>query len=588
MTMPTLISVNVGLPRDIQWRSQTVHTGIWKQPVLGRRVVRRLNLEGDGQGDLVGHGGEHRAVMVYQLESYRHWERFLDRKDLSYGQFGENFTVDGLADDDVCIGDRYRIGTALFEVTQPRVTCYRIGIRMDEPRMASLLVSHKRPGFYFRVLEEGEVGSGDVIEKVADGPETLTIAEADALLYLPGHPREQLDRALKIPALSPGWKQSFEALSSADPATSRTGNPGLANVAGEKAAWQGFRSLRVSRLDRESLDILSFSFEDPNGKSLPPALPGQFIVLKMQPEPAAPPLLRNYSLSGKPGAENYRISVKREAKGAASSFLHNHVSPGDLVSVSAPRGAFTLRPGQRPVVLLSVGVGATPLVSMLYSLANTRTSRDVWWLYGARDGKNHPFAQEVQSLLRMLPRGRSYVTYSRPGIDDRFGQDYDFSGHLDMPVVQGQSVPRDADFYLCGPPLFLKDLTSGLISWGVSPHQVYTETFGPGESLKPGVAITASTPVHAPVGIEGTGPEISFTRSGLTVAWSSKFQSLLELAEACDVPVRWSCRTGVCHTCECGLIGGELKYEPEPLDAPAVGNVLICCAQPTGDVQLDL
>ena len=197
---------------------------------------------------------------------------------------------------------------------------------MDEPRMASLLVSHKRPGFYFRVLEEGEVGSGDVIERVAEGPERLTIAEADALLYLPGHPRAQLDRALRIPALSPGWKQSFRALSSAEPDTLKMGNPGRANVAGKEPAWKGFRPLQVNRVDRESASILSFSFEDPHGKPLPPALPGQFLVLKIQPGPADPPLLRNYSLSGKPGAGTYRISVKREAKGAASSFLHNHVS----------------------------------------------------------------------------------------------------------------------------------------------------------------------------------------------------------------------------------------------------------------------
>ena len=150
-----LLAVNVGLPRDITWRGTTVHTGIWKEPVEGRRMVRRLNVEGDGQGDLAGHGGEHRAVMVYQIESYRYWEGQLGRSDFTYGQFGENFTVEGLPDDEVCIGDRYRIGAALFEVTQPRVTCYRVGIRMDEPRMAALLVSHRRPGFYFRVLQAG-------------------------------------------------------------------------------------------------------------------------------------------------------------------------------------------------------------------------------------------------------------------------------------------------------------------------------------------------------------------------------------------------------------------------------------------------
>jgi len=137
--MPRLLSVNVGLPRDIEWRGRTVHTAVWKTPVQGRRRVRRLKVDGDGQGDLAGHGGEQRAVLVYQVESYCSWEERLGRRDLAFGQFGENFTVEGLPDDEVCIGDRYRIGTALFEVTQPRTTCYRIGIRMDEPRMAALL-----------------------------------------------------------------------------------------------------------------------------------------------------------------------------------------------------------------------------------------------------------------------------------------------------------------------------------------------------------------------------------------------------------------------------------------------------------------
>src|SRR4051812_3184980 len=133
-TVATLVSVNVGLPQEIRWRGQTVFTGIWKEPVEGPRAVRRLNLDGDGQGDLEGHGGEQRAVYVYQLDSYRYWQDQMHPDDFSFGQFGENFTVEGLSDDEVCIGDRYRIGSALFEVSQPRVTCYRVGIRMNEPR----------------------------------------------------------------------------------------------------------------------------------------------------------------------------------------------------------------------------------------------------------------------------------------------------------------------------------------------------------------------------------------------------------------------------------------------------------------------
>ena len=164
-----LLSVNVGIPKDVSWRGKTVFTGVYKDPVSGPRRVRRLNVDGDGQGDLGGHGGEQRAVFVYQIDSYRYWEHELGRDDFVYGQFGENFTVEALTDDEVCIGDRYRIGGALFEVSQPRVTCYRVGLRMDDPAIPALLVSHHRPGFYFRVIEEGDVQAGDEITKVASG-----------------------------------------------------------------------------------------------------------------------------------------------------------------------------------------------------------------------------------------------------------------------------------------------------------------------------------------------------------------------------------------------------------------------------------
>ena len=208
-----LVSVNVGMPREVSWQGRTVLTGIWKDAVQAPVQVRRLNVDGDGQGDRAGHGGEQRAVFVYQLDSYRYWSDELHRDDFVFGQFGENFTVDGLGDDEVCIGDRYRIGSALFEVTQPRTTCYRVGIRMGEPRMAALLTGRGRPGFYFRVLEEGAVKAADDVVKVATGPERMTVAAVNALLYLDRRPDpELLRRALRIPALSPGWQDSMGAL----------------------------------------------------------------------------------------------------------------------------------------------------------------------------------------------------------------------------------------------------------------------------------------------------------------------------------------------------------------------------------------
>ncbi len=382
----------------------------------GRLIVRKLNIDGDGQGDLGGHGGVNRAVMVYQMDSYRYWERELGRTNFSYGQFGENFTVDGLPDDEVCIGDRYRIGTALFEVSQPRVTCYRVGIRMDEPQMPSLLVAHHRPGFYFRVLEEGEVGAGDEIVKIADGPEHMSVAEIDALLYLRGHTHEQLMRALRIPALSEGWQGSLQAILQQETSGGPVGgNPGLAPTSGPPPGWPGFRSLRVSQIEKESFSVVSLTLIPADNLPLVAALPGQFIVLRMQPKPEGPALLRNYSLSDLPAQDHYRVSIKMEVNGAASTYVHNQVRVGDLLDVAAPRGNFTLQPGDEPVVLLSAGVGATPVLAMLHSLAAEISPREVWWLFGARNSEDHPFAKESRNLIKALPHGKSYHSLQPPG-----------------------------------------------------------------------------------------------------------------------------------------------------------------------------
>jgi MOSC domain-containing protein YiiM len=351
-----LLSVNVGLPRDVPWQGRTVVTGVFKDPVAGPCRVGRLGLDGDGQGDTAGHGGEQRAVFVYQLGSYRYWARELGRDDLVHGQFGENLTVDGLADDEVCIGDRYRIGTATFEVTQPRVTCYRVGIRMGDPRIPALLVSHHRPGFYLRVLAEGEVQAGDEITRLSQGPERMPVADVDALLYLPGHGRQDLLRALRIPALSPGWQASFRALLDQEPGS---GNRGL-TATGPPPAWPGFRSLAVTGITRESDEVVSIRVEDPDGAPLPAALPGQHLTVRVRPDPQQRPLLRTYSMSGPPGAGSYRISVRREPRGAVSGYLATRLSTGDRLDVAAPRGSFVLDGTPAPVLLVSAGIGATP------------------------------------------------------------------------------------------------------------------------------------------------------------------------------------------------------------------------------------
>jgi ferredoxin-NADP reductase/MOSC domain-containing protein YiiM len=571
-----LLSVNVGRPREIEWQGKTVLSAIWKEAVEGPRMVRRINVDGDDQGDRRAHGGEHRAVFVYQIDSYRYWERELGRDDFTYGQFGENFTVEGLADDEVCVGDRYRIGDALFEVTQPRVTCYRVGIRMDDPAMPSLLVAHHRPGFYLRVLEEGQVEAGDEIAKVADGPERLTIAQVDALLYLPNKSRDQIERALRIPALSEGWKGSFREL--LDKAT------GAAPAA---PAWSGFRRLQVAEVRPESTTITSFRLvPTDDGVPSPAAVAGQYLTVRVQPDASAPPLVRSYSLSGVPDEHGYRISVKRE--GAASRYLHEHVEVGDVLDAAAPRGTFVLRDGTRPVVLISGGVGATPVLSMLHALALERTPRPVWWVHGARNREEHAFGAEVDELLAGLADGHRLVAYSRPGAGTTAGSDFEVCGRLDLAALEQAEVPKDADYYLCGPDAFMQTIAAALTARGVEPQRVATEAFGAVAAYASGIVKDGDRPPHAPDGPPGTGPTVTFVRSSLAIPWDDRFGNLLDFAEACDVPVGFGCRHGVCHSCESGLVEGSVSYDYEPLEQPADGRVLVCCTRPASDLALDL
>jgi len=587
--MARLQSVNVGLPREVDWQGKVVRTAIWKRSVPHRVFARRLNLDGDGQADLQGHGGEIRAVMVYQLEAYQYWGSYLGRNDFEYGQFGENFTVDGLPDNEICIGDRYRIGGAVFEVTQPRVTCYRLGIRMNNPQMAALVVSHGRPGFYFRVIEEGEVGAGDEIVKICDGPGKITVAEVDSLLYLPNHKHDRIAIAARIPALSAGWRASLEALLKADEEGSPNGNAGLTSSIPFVPAWNGFRILKVAAVHQETSEVSSIVLEAQDGSSLPPSLPGQYLVLRLYPDKNARVIVRSYSISGATGAGQYRISVKRDA-GPGSRYIVDSIRAGDLLETSAPRGNFVLRSSARPVVLISAGIGVTPVLSMLHALSSDhlRSSGEVWWIHAARNAREHVFAEEARKLLDMIPGSHSVIAYSSPDTTDQAGRDFDIRGRLDLTTLQKLGIPTEGDFYLCGPTGFLIDTNRNLVSLGVPREAIHQEVFGAKNSVHPGITKTETKIPHPPVRSVGEGPMVSFTRSGLVVPWDSRFKSLLEFAEACDVPVKWSCRTGVCHMCECGLLDGRLRYEPEPLDPPAVGNALLCCSTPESAVNLDL
>jgi ferredoxin-NADP reductase/ferredoxin len=286
------------------------------------------------------------------------------------------------------------------------------------------------------------------------------------------------------------------------------------------------------------------------------------------------------------GEGGYRISVKRE--GAASRFLHEHVQVGDVLDVAAPRGSFVLRDDARPVVLISAGVGATPVLAMLHALARDHTTRPVWWLHGARNRAEHAFAAESGALLAMLPHAHRIVAYSRPASGETLGADYDVAGRLDLAVLDRAGVPIDAEHYLCGPDDFMRAMGAALTARGVRPEDVSTEAFGTVAVHASGIVTAGARAPHPPDGLAGSGPTITFVRSSLAVAWDERFPNLLDLAEACSVPVGFGCRNGVCHNCESGLLTGTVTYDPDPLEPPPDGRILVCCSRPTSELTLDL
>ena len=230
----------------------------------------------------------------------------------------------------------------------------------------------------------------------------------------------------------------------------------------------------------------------------------------------------------------------------------------------------------------------TPVLAILHALHDNQSTREIWWLHGARNGAEHAFAHEARSLIAAMPAAHSRVWYSRPDPDDRIGTDYDELGHISADGIAATGAPLDGEFYVCGPTAFLTAVRTGLDTLGVASSRVHTETFGALAPITPGIVPQATRPPHPPAGSAGTGPLVSFVRTGLNVHWADTYASILELAEACDVPVRWSCRTGVCHTCETALLEGTVAYTPEPLEPAAAGNLLVCCSQPETDLSVDL
>lgn len=578
-----LLSINVSPPKEIIHKGKVVRTGIFKEPVEGRIRVNKLNLEGDGQADLIAHGGEYKAVYVYSYDYYVYWEKELNRDDFSYGQFGENFTVQGMLDDEVHIGDRFKIGTAKFEVTQPRVPCYKLAIRMGVEGFYNQFLQGDRIGFYLRVIEEGELSTEDPIEKIYEEPSAMSISQLVNLMYFDKDNYDAIKEAIKIDALPPGWVNSFE---------DRLVKAELSGKAQNK-----YRTLRVSKKIPESQNITSFYLVPEDDEPLCPYLPGQFLPLKLDISGQYKPVFRTYSISDSPNKGYYRLTIKREPAppdrpdiypGVSSTYFHDDVNEGTILFAQNPRGKFYLDPElDSPVVLLSAGVGLTPLVSMLHSIVESGSKRQTWFIHGTRNSSEHALADEILKIAEENENVHVHFVYSSPVNTDTLGKDYNSSGHVDMNLLNNLLPDNKAEYYLCGPAPFMKSLFNGLLDWGIPEYNINYEFFGPASQISDRARV--STAKHAADTTDCSGEiEVEFSKSGIKTNWNDSLESILDLAEASGLSPDYSCRSGVCHTCMCKLSAGEVEYFEEPLDPPDEGHVLICVSKPKGNIIVDV
>jgi ferredoxin-NADP reductase/MOSC domain-containing protein YiiM len=576
-----VISVNVGLPRAVQWKGKAVSTGIFKAPVSSRIHLRALNFDGDRQADLSVHGGPDKAVYVYPVEHYAYWHREIPDVPLPWGMFGENLTIQGLPQEDTLkIGDRFRIGSTEVVVTQPRLPCFKLGLRFGRDDIVKRFLASGRTGFYCRVVAEGEVAADDPIVVVERGVDSVAISEVTRLYARDKDDLEGLRRIVGVGALPDDWRDYFKEQISQVAVRSR---PRFAQT----PAWSGFRPFALRDKVREGDDVSSFHLVPGDGQPLPPYLPGQYLTVRVSIPGVERPVVRCYSLSDVTSSDHYRLTIKRitsrsddsqSESGLVSAYFHDRLAVGDRIEAKAPSGTFTIDVTQhdRPVVLIGGGIGITPLISMLNSIVAVDSPRETWLLYGVRNDREHIMRAHLEAIARTHPNIHVHIFYSRPNREtDDAGIHI---GRIDPDAMRRLIPPNVYDFYVCGPPSMMDAVTRGLAAGGVRGDRMHTEAFGPA---------TVKRSTRGPAIQPDCGIDVTFARSGVTALWSRCESSLLELAEEHSVAIDFGCRAGSCGTCVTRLLSGTVRYLHRP-SAPLEGDwVLPCIAVPAEPLSVD-
>ncbi|PZG03042.1 MOSC and FAD-binding oxidoreductase domain-containing protein [Nonomuraea aridisoli] len=575
-----VLSVNAGEAKPMTVQGETITTGFDKRPIDGAVQVEASGLVTDDHVDDAD--DLDRALLFYQRSYYDSWNNELGR-ELPHGTFGENLTIEGPEDDKVMLGDELCIGEVRLRVTQPRIPCRKMAVRLGHEGFPSRYLRSRRVGFFCSVMEPGLVRSGDKIELVHRVEDGISMADLARVLHLEPPNVESLNRVLACFALPPALRTKAEKL--------------LRRAQGDDGAWSGDRALLVTARRREAVEVVSLDLADPEGTRLPDFEAGQFLTLSLDVPGADKPLVRTYTLVGRSeDGHGYRIAVKREPApadspdvpaGIASGHLHAAVGVGSQLLARAPRGRFAVKPGHRPVVLISAGIGITPMLAMLEHLAaqKRKSGRPVHFVHGARSSHELAFGAHVRRLVASSELLHSHLLFSRPAPEDVLGRHFDEAGRVTPAVLERILPSLEADYYVCGPAEFMADIVTGLIHRGVPLNQVHYEFFGAARSLL-GEEKTEDGPVAT--GADGRPIVVTFARSGIAVPWRKNTFSLLALAEQAGLRPEASCRTGLCGACVSRIDDGEVEYAIDPMYGVQPGQVTVCCARPSTSVMIDL
>jgi MOSC domain-containing protein YiiM/ferredoxin-NADP reductase len=564
---PSSILLAVFAGRIAPLGAKGVPSAFVKYRVQGPVEAKKLGLVGDAQADLVNHGGVDKAIYAYPASNYALWRKEYPEHSgtWAFGSLGENLAVSELDENKVCIGDVYRIGTALLQVTQPRKPCFKLALRYDgDQRIAARMVNESRTGWYFRVLQEGAFSEGQSIDLLESPNPRWSVSKANRAAYDRDLHLDELRDVAALPDLSEAWRNQIVAAANSQ--------------ANAKKSAPLFARYALSEARMESATIRSLVFKPSATDEVIAHEPGQHVQVRI-PLMSGRLALRRYTISSSPNGKSLQISVKKEEGGLVSPLLHE-MRIGDQIEISRPQGRFILERDGRPTAFVSAGVGITPMITML----NAAVAQDghfpfvpeILFFHAARTGADHAFGAQVRALLSKHPDATSRTFYSRPSGSDLASDAFDTAGRITAEDVAAL-VTADYNIYMCGPDAFMKAISEGLARLGFPKGQLMTETFDfEGARAK---AMYHSKQLEPASSLQSA--EIIFARSNSRLSWKRDGGTLLDVMEASGMPWPSDCRIGICGTCSSKILTGGVSHGGAQGVLSEPDEALLCCAFPT-------